>query len=343
MKGVVLSTTAEQQGDRNPLAGATNTNKAALIRLVLAESTACSRLFKGINLALTHAVQTASRKRQEMAAMAQRGKPRAQGPSALDSAVQMRDRDILRVVEDAVHHREVKLAYQPIVHSLRQDHIAFYEGLIRVTDPTGRIIPAGQFIEAIEERETGRLLDCLALEHGMRVLAKNPQIRLAVNLSARSIGYPKWRKVLQRGLARDETVAERLILEITEASAMLVPELVVQAMRDLQGVGISFALDDFGAGYTALRYLKEFQFDILKIDGQFIRGITQDADNQVLTRTIVAIAQQFDMFTVAEFVESNDDAMTLAELGVDCLQGYYFGAPTITPPWHGATAQAQVG
>lgn len=273
--------------------------------------------------------------------MAQRGKPRMTGPSALETAVQMRDRDILRVVEEAIQHREVRLAYQPVVHAGQQDLIAFYEGLIRVTDPTGRIIPAGQFIHIIEEREAGRLLDCLALEHGMRILARNPQIRLAINLSARSIGYPKWRKVLQRGLARDDTVAERLILEITEASAMLVPELVVQAMRDLQGIGISFALDDFGAGYTALRYLKEFQFDILKIDGQFIRGVARDADNQVLTRAIVAIAQQFDMFTVAEFVESHDDAIALEQLGVDCLQGYFFGAPTMTPPWHSTAKQAR--
>jgi EAL domain-containing protein (putative c-di-GMP-specific phosphodiesterase class I) len=265
--------------------------------------------------------------------VAQRAFGKVIGPSALDTAVGLRDQNILRTVEDAVQHREVHLAYQPVVHAQRQDHVAFYEGLIRVTDPTGRIIPAGQFIAAVEERESGRLLDCLALEHGLRALSLNPGIRLAINLSARSIGYPKWRKVLQRGIARDDSVAERLILEITEASAMLVPELVVQAMRDLQALGISFALDDFGAGYTALRYLKQFQFDILKIDGQFVRGIAHDPDNQVLTRAIVAIAQQFDMFTVAEFVETGSDANALAELGVDCLQGYYFGAPTMVPPW----------
>ncbi|MCK0151623.1 EAL domain-containing protein [Marivita sp. S6314] len=272
--------------------------------------------------------------------MAQRASRKAFGPSPLDAAVQTRDQNILSVVEEAVRHREVRLAFQPVVHARRQDQTAFFEGLIRVTDPTGRIIPAGQFIEQIEERESGRLLDCLALEHGLRTLAQTPGIRLAINLSARSIGYPKWRKVLQRGLSRDDTVAERLILEITEASAMLVPELVVQAMRDLQQLGISFALDDFGAGYTALRYLREFQFDILKIDGQFVRGIAHDPDNQVLTRAIVAIAQQFDMFTVAEFVESRADATMLAELGVDCLQGYYFGAPSIEPPWRPVAARA---
>ena len=254
-------------------------------------------------------------------------------PSALDAAADIRDRDILDIVEDAIRHREAKLAFQPIVHSLQQEQTAYYEGLIRVSDQTRRIVPAAQFISQIEERETGRLLDCLALEHGLRTLARNPGLRLAINLSARSLGFPKWRKVLQRGLARDTSAAERLILEITEASAMLVPELVIQAMRDLQGLGISFALDDFGAGYTALRYLKDFQFDILKIDGQFVRGIAQDADNQVLTRAVLAIAQQFDMFTVAEFVECSADADMLAELGVDFLQGYYFGAPTMTPPW----------
>ncbi|MCI5110098.1 MAG: EAL domain-containing protein [Marivita sp.] len=261
------------------------------------------------------------------------------GPSPLDAAAQTRDLNILGIVEEAIRHREVRLAYQPVVQARQQDQVAFYEGLIRVVDPTGRIIPAGQFIEAIEERESGRLLDCLALEHGLRMLGKSPGLRLAINLSARSIGYPKWRKVLERGMARDPSAAERLILEITEASAMLVPELVVQAMRDLQRLGISFALDDFGAGYTALRYLREFQFDILKIDGQFIRGIATDTDNQVLTRAILAIAQQFDMFTVAEFVESESDAHMLGQLGVDLLQGYYFGAPTVDPPWRPVEAR----
>ncbi|HAR52570.1 MAG TPA: EAL domain-containing protein, partial [Roseovarius nubinhibens] len=70
----------------------------------------------------------------------------------------------------------------------------------------------------------------------------------------------------------DPTVAERLILEITESSAMVVPELVTGFMEKLQHKGVSFALDDFGAGYTSFRYLKQFYFDILKIDGQFIRG-----------------------------------------------------------------------
>lgn len=258
---------------------------------------------------------------------------KSHGPSPLEVAADHRDRSILKTVEDAIHHNEVRLAFQPVVHAAHTDEKAFYEGLIRVVDPTGRIIPAAQFIHAIEERESGRLLDCLALQRGLRMLSRNPDIRLSINLSARSIGYPKWRKVLRRGMERDPSAAERLILEITEASTICVPELVTQAMRELQQLGISFALDDFGAGYTALRYLRDFQFDILKIDGGFIRGIASNVDNQVLTCAILAIAQQFDMVTVAECVESASDAEVLGNLGVDFLQGYYFGTPTIDPPW----------
>jgi EAL domain-containing protein (putative c-di-GMP-specific phosphodiesterase class I) len=123
-------------------------------------------------------------------------------------------------------------------------------------DETGRVIPARDFITEIETMETGRVIDCLALEKGLRTLQEFPDLRLSVNMSARSIGYPRWNSILKRGLGEDPTVAERLILEITESSAMLVPDLVVGFMDDLQKKGISFALDDFGAGFTSFRYLK---------------------------------------------------------------------------------------
>ncbi|SMO67807.1 EAL domain, c-di-GMP-specific phosphodiesterase class I (or its enzymatically inactive variant) [Thalassovita litoralis] len=253
--------------------------------------------------------------------------------SPLDFAVTSRDAGVLGMVADAVRHKQVTLAYQPVVQASRPTFPAFYEGLIRIFDETGRIIPAKDFIDHIEATELGRMIDCLALEIGLRTLREEPGIRLSINMSARSIGYPRWMTSLRKGLEADTTVAERLILEITESSAMTVPELVVRFMGDLQRKGISFALDDFGAGYTSFRYLKDFYFDILKIDGQFIRNIHADADNQVLTKALVSVAQQFDMFTVAESVENAEDVHWLQQIGVDCLQGYYFGAPTIQPPW----------
>ncbi|MEO1138849.1 MAG: EAL domain-containing protein [Pseudomonadota bacterium] len=256
-------------------------------------------------------------------------------------AVTARDQSVIQMVDEAVRHKQVMLAFQAIVPAGRQDQPAFYEGLIRVLDASGRIIPAREFIHSIEATETGRIIDCLALEKGLRSLREYPQVRLSINMSARSIGYPRWMRSLKRGLSQDPTIAERLILEITESSAMLVPELVVNFMADLQKKGISFALDDFGAGFTSFRYLKDFYFDILKIDGQFIRGIADDPDNQVLTRALVAIAEQFDMVTVAESVEQPRDAIFLQNMGLDCLQGYYFGAPTIQPPWLASTERAR--
>ncbi|WP_297770666.1 EAL domain-containing protein [uncultured Roseovarius sp.] len=258
-------------------------------------------------------------------------------PAGLDSplsyAVSARDRTAIDMVKRAVRHKQVMLAYQAIVPARQQDRAAFYEGLIRVMDPTGRVIPASEFINEIEVTETGRIIDCLALEKGLHTLTNCPDLRLALNMSARSIGYPRWMRVLKRGLGEDPTVAERLILEITERSAMLVPELVTGFMKDLQHKGVSFALDDFGAGFTSFRLLKDFYFDILKIDGQFIRGIATDPDNQVLAAALASIGRQFDMVTVAESVEKPQDAEYLTALGIDCLQGYYFGAPTVHPPW----------
>lgn len=248
-------------------------------------------------------------------------------------AVTARDRSVIEMVDHAVRHKEVMLAYQAVVPAGRQTRPAFYEGLVRVLDETGRIIPARDSIHQIETTETGRIIDCLALEKGLRALHRFPFLRLSINMSARSIGYARWMRSLKRGLGQDPTIAERLILEITESSAMLVPELVVNFMTDLQRKGISFALDDFGAGFTSFRYLRDFYFDIIKIDGQFIRGIADDPDNQVLTRALVAIAEQFDLVTVAESVERPCDAAYLEQMGVDCLQGYFFGAPTVHPPW----------
>lgn len=263
--------------------------------------------------------------------------------SPLSAAIADRDRHTMEMVQEALRKKQVMLAYQPIVQTLRPDRPAFFEGLIRVLDKTGRVIPAREFIEVAETTETGRQLDCLALELGLKALTENKYLRLAINMSARSIGYPRWKETLMSGLNGDPTIAERLILEITESSAMVMPDLVSVFMSDLQSMGISFALDDFGAGYTAFRYLKDFYFDMVKIDGEFIRGIADNPDNQVLTQALVSVAKHFDMYTVAEFVETAEDAAYLTEIGIDCMQGHYFGAATIDPAWRDRDAERKAG
>ena len=261
--------------------------------------------------------------------------------SPLDYAVTARDQKTIDMVAAAIQHKQVLLAYQPVMQARDQKKVAFYEGLIRVLDETGRVIPASAFMDVIDSSELGRQLDTLALGHGLRALHENPDLRLAINMSARSIGYQAWSRTLDRWLKRNELIGERLILEITESSAMMVPELVVDFMDRLQMQGICFAMDDFGAGYTALRYFKEFCFDVIKIDGQFIRGISTNPDNQAMASALIAIARHFDMLTVAEFVENQSDADFLVKLGGDCLQGYHFGAATTRPFWQNAEAEKQ--
>jgi len=251
--------------------------------------------------------------------------------SPLGVMISQQDRDTMAMVRAAIDARRMRLAYQPVVLAREPDRVAFHEGLIRVLDPNGRVIPAKDFIGAVESTEIGREIDCIALELGLGALVRHPATRIAINMSARSIGYPRWMRVLKKGLAADPTVGERLILEITESSAMMVPELVIAFMQGLQAEGVAFALDDFGSGYTAIRYFKDFFFDILKIDGQFIRNIHRDPDNAALTAALLSIGRHFHMFTVAEAVETPEEAQFLMNIGVDCLQGHLFGAATLKP------------
>ncbi|MEL6467462.1 MAG: EAL domain-containing protein [Pseudomonadota bacterium] len=251
----------------------------------------------------------------------------------LSVAVSARDRSTLSMVEQAVQHKQTLLAFQPVVMATDPTRVGFYEGLIRVMDETGRIIPAKDFMPVVERTELGRDIDTVALNMGLRTLFEHPSIRLSINMSARSIGYQRWMQTLNRWLKKDPSVGERLILEITEGSAMDQPELVVDFMDRLSARGICFALDDFGAGYTALRYFKDFFFDVLKIDMEFCHGIANDPDTQALTAAIVQIGHHFDMLVVAEGVEQHDDVEMLIQMGVDCLQGFYFEAPQIRPSW----------
>lgn len=251
----------------------------------------------------------------------------------LSAAVSSRDRSTLSMVEQAVEHQQTLLAFQPVVIANDPSRVGFHEGLIRVMDDTGRIIPAKDFMPVVERAELGREIDVVALNMGLRTLHENPSIRLSINMSARSIGYQRWLSTLNRWLKKDSSVGERLILEITEGSAMDQPELVVDFMDRLSAKGICFALDDFGAGYTALRYFKDFFFDVLKIDMQFCNGIAHDPDTQALTAAIIQIGHHFDMLVVAEGVERQEDVEMLTQMGVDCLQGFYFQAPQVRPDW----------
>lgn len=259
----------------------------------------------------------------------------------LNDAVTRRDADVIQQVAHAVAHKQCLLAYQSIIVARDLSRVGFYEGLIRILDDTGRIIPAREFMPVVERTELGRDIDRVALRMGLQALHEQPNLRLAINMSARSIGYQPWMNTLNHWIRKDATIAERLILEITESSAIDQPEITLDFTARLTDQGICFALDDFGSGYTALRYLKDFYFDILKIDGDFCKNISDDPDNQALVRSMIDIARHFDMLTVAECVEREEDARILIEMGVDCLQGFLFDAPTTQPNWAFGNAAMQ--
>ena len=253
--------------------------------------------------------------------------------SPFANAVARQKTGAIALAKHALLGGRATLAFQPVMAALNPRKTDFYEGLIRVPDENGRIMPARDFMPHVEETELGRQVDCAALEIGLRHLSLAPDLRISINLSARSIGYGKWNDILGRSLRRDPDIGNRLILEITESSTILLPDLVLSFMKDLRKRGITFALDDFGAGTTSFRYLRDFNFDIVKIDEQFVRNVATDPDNQVLIQALISIAEHFGMHTVAEAVENIIDSNWLAAHGIDCLQGYYWGAPTMTPPW----------
>ena len=108
---------------------------------------------------------------------------------------------------------------------------------------------------------------------------------------------------------------------------MQLHEVVIRFMAEIQPQGVAFALDGFGAGMTAFRHMKDFLFDLVKIDKSFVRDIATDPDNQILAEALLMVAHQFEMFAVADGVESAEDAQFLTRMGADCLQGYHFGVP----------------
>lgn len=260
-------------------------------------------------------------------------------PGALDAqmpmdplqyAVASRDRDVLSIVRNALDRGNTMLAFQPVVRAGDANQVAFYEGLIRVLDEGGRIVPARQFMDQIAENALGRDVDCETLRHGLDMLQANPTLRLSLNVSARSIGDAAWRRRLDQRLDRDPALAHRLILEIGETSAMQLHEMVIRFMEEMQPCGVAFALDDFGGGMTAFRHLKDFFFDMVKLDRCFVSGINHSPDNQVLAEALITVAHQFEMFAVAQGVETAAEAEFLASFGVDCLQGYHIGIPKFT-------------
>ncbi len=261
----------------------------------------------------------------------------------LGLAVSARDAQTLQMVRQAIAAKQVRMAFQMVVSGRNPEKPAFCEGLVRVLDQTGRVIPARDFIQVLETDEMGRQLDVLALEIGLNMLETYPGLRLSINLNANSVGYPAWKTTLLEHIQKNRTIAERLILEISEHTAYAIPELVRTVMEELHLLGVTFALDNFGRGFTSLSHLRDMYFDIIKIDGSLTKDLAQNPDNRAMAKALLSMAHALETYVIAEHVETREDAETLITLGYDGLQGYFFGAPTLKPEWLGETICCNVG
>ena len=239
---------------------------------------------------------------------------------------------VMRLVASALAENRLQCAFQPVVSAAKPDVVAFHECLARIIDRNGDVIPAGRFIPATEDSDIGRLIDRAVLRQALDVLRSQRRVRLSINLSAAGLGDTVWLDILRDADRETPGICDFLIIEITESAFMAMSPDVLDFLSDIRALGCSVALDDFGAGHTSIGHLTKFRFDFIKIDGSFITGLTSDADNQFLVKSMVSIARHFEMVCVAEMVDSDADIAMLQKLGVDCLQGYHVGVPVMDPP-----------
>lgn len=241
------------------------------------------------------------------------------------------ERETLSMVRRALSMRNMYLALQPVVYAADPALIGYYKAYIRLRDDQGRSILAGDFMALAERQLLGREIDLAALELALSLLEREPKVRVAITMSARSLGYAPWTKLLREKLRFHPALGQNLILEISQSSAMAMPDVLLPFIEEFRPAGLRFSLDDFGVGALSLPRLEELGFDLAKLDGRFVHGLTTSPPQQRILRAAIALAQQFNMFLIAEAVETNEEALWLRQHGVGCLQGYLFGKPQRNP------------
>lgn len=253
-------------------------------------------------------------------------------PSPHRSSLRRRTAAIADQVVSALNDRRLVLAYQPIVCA-QTGSVMQNECLLRLMAPDGSIMVAGDFIPVAEQLGLVRLVDQRVLELAVDTLRAHPQMELALNVSGMTATDPSWLGAFVSNIRSNRDVANRLTLELTETVAIHDIESSARFVASLRDLGCKVAIDDFGAGYTSFRNLQMLDVDMVKIDGSFIRGLSDNSDNQLFVRTLVDLAANFNLDTVAEWVATEEDADLLRAYGVDYFQGFLYGKPEIKPEW----------
>jgi EAL domain-containing protein (putative c-di-GMP-specific phosphodiesterase class I) len=238
--------------------------------------------------------------------------------SELDSTSQMvrrlswNDR-ILHALENNL----MDLQFQGI-YSTRDRVLSHFEVLVRMRDKDepGVLLMPGQFIPVAEK--SGKILDIdrWVLRESIQMLAEVPTL-------------PQY---IAEQLKRHGVAPHRLLVELTETSAVSDLHDAQRFIEALRQTGCGVCLDDFGTGFSSFAYLKHLQADSIKIDGLFIRDLPSDRDNQLFVKAIVSVARGLRKTTIAECVEDQATLDMLAEFGVDAVQGYFLERPRVDHP-----------
>ncbi len=242
-------------------------------------------------------------------------------------AARMAERIVTALKEGRVH-----LAWQPVVDSSTGE-IAFHEALLRLQQPDGSVLEAGDFVSTAESLGLIRMVDHHALDRALETLVLCPQAVISLNVSFDTACDPEWLSKLGYRAQRNPEITSRLIVEITESHAAESMEEARRFIDSVKELGFRVALDDFGAGFTSFRNLKSLPFDIIKVDGQFVEDLETSVENQSFIRALVDLARLFDARTVVEWVEDTKTAEMLHDWGVDYLQGFKYGEPQRDLPW----------
>ena len=231
-------------------------------------------------------------------------------------------------IRNALKFGKFTLVFQPIV-SAKTGEVYFHESLARIRRDDGSLLAAGSFIPAAEQMGLMREIDDHICRLAIYELRKDPNLRLAINISGFNVGDTPWLAQLRQLIKESPLIAHRMIIEITETAALSDIREAAKFVESVREMGCSVALDDFGSGYTSYRQLRLLPVNMVKIDGSFASGVSTNVGNQLFVRTLVELANGFGMETIAECVETAEDAEMLAKFGVTYLQGLYFARPEL--------------
>jgi diguanylate cyclase (GGDEF)-like protein/PAS domain S-box-containing protein len=238
-----------------------------------------------------------------------------------------------RIREALVNHSFV-LYSQPVM-SLRDDPVARCELLLRMQGEEGDVIPPGSFLYIAERFDLIQEIDRWVVSRAIEILAEQQaagrEVVLCVNLSAKSVTDPRLPDHVADELKANDADGRGLCFEVTETAAVVNIDRARQFARRVAELGCEFALDDFGAGFASFYYLKHLNFDLLKIDGEFVTDLANSLTNQLVVKAVVDIARGLGKRTIAEFVEDAETLDLLRGMGVDFAQGFYVAKPAPLP------------